>query len=1563
MKKFFITSTTRSSSQSSGKIALALLLTFCLAATKKIELATTGHEICILDDAKLPTKSVDFSCSITVIKSTNFSGLSNNNTPLDCGDDTFTSDVIVTFDTPPGTGTLNLSGTTIISVPSVDVNQLSGGSHTFQVTLKADGNPINLTAFFSDMPGCKRYEPDAGENGQNAPHYFFTNIEASNFSGIDTHGTPACSDNTFDANVKVTFNNVPSSGLLILNGDATASVTVSSISGNSHTFPVTLPANNLPINLNARFTETTSCLFINYDAGQNGQDAPNGNGITGIVATNISAIDNKGTPACDDDTYTAKVKVDYNNPPSSGSLSLSGDATASVPVLQLSPSGGTHIFNVTMRANGTPIRLKAFYSIAPDCMLSVEDAGQNGQDAPLQCTDLCLGPPYSTGQTYPPCWPDELATGDCEKTINYAPDPDHPELTPIKYIKTIIHVFQKEDPNDPGNFTEAHLSDIKSFFDGQGGINDFYSHLCPASDDGSPDYTDARIRFLNTGTLNYDVFFHQNNNGWGTSFSTYEAPCPCTDCCNSSANQYCYKDLSLDDMVANYVTTDTKNAYHIFLTGGRWRDCDQDGIPDPAPEDGYNFTPGAFTSGVCAPDGMAPSTPAAAYYGLFNRYQQITNPTEIPKLGRGFGGEMLHVLGVDHPSPLQAHWLHANDDDGCDDTPWHSNSNLLDCNYSEDTGTKCALTKCQLGKIHYFFEKLNPSFQSFPSGAGPHIPVGEGAYTAEGSCDITMPDIIINSGPNVTWNFDRQLRSNVIVKLGGRLYIYCRVGMPSGAKITVEPGGRLYLFGEVYNNCDNKLWDGIVVKGDPDKPQSIGSTEQGFFRLLNGTIEGANTSIRVEPGGMVFANGGTIRNCGGMVYKPYPSNQVGWISGCDFTCDGSVYNFGGVSYNHAVLHAVNNVRFSGCDFSVTNVPAGMLSKTDGIKADDSRFSVNSNSTFRGFDTGINASGQFSATSAFTVNKCTFSNNQTGIFALSVQNFTVTNNTFEVGGPDFQTNNPCGLMMDECTGYTVEKNNFYSQNNTASGRFGIMTESSGGDANLIRDNKFDYLEYANLAQKQNRGPQQGLQYQCNDNGGHNTRDFYVPDDVLTSNAIDGIHINQGNGKAAMNTFSHLGALTDGDFRNEVGSIAYNYKSDPAHEPNPNAPLGTGGISKINVQDLNSCPSDVPPCDFPCTLSAADLQTIKNAFNTARDNWQTEKAALLLLLDGGDTDGLLAQINGATSLNAGQVRQRLLNLSPWLSVQALAAAINKKQVLTENTVVQILNANPEVLREATLRTLVKSSFSQAVANGMLANASTQTARTTKENLVGQYRATMLRKADLVIQDMVSDTIPVDVPQLRTWLANKQSLEADYAVVESYLSEGDFVTGTQKLNTIPQSYTLDAEGTTEHTYFANLATLWQDAYAIGKNMAELDQSGISKVQYIADNSTRRAGAMAQGIMNTWYGGHYRVVPILPSGSTQWMMAPPTGNGAATAANYLSMFPNPAKSSVFFQWNLPDGMENATISISDLQGRLLETIEITGQQGKQEWSVELLGRGIYLYHLRLPDGNTQTSKLVIIK
>lgn len=1283
--------------------------------------------------------------------------------------------------------------------------------------------------------------------------------------------------------------------------------------------------------------------------------------ITSILATNFSGIDNKGTPECDDDTFTADVIISFIDPPSEGTLNLTGDATASIDASQL--SGSLHTFQITMSADGTPINLTAFFSEQPNCKRINTDSGLGQQNAPLQCANLCTF--WGNDGTYPACWPNELEIDECEMSLNYAPDPDHPDHTPIHYVKVVLHIFQKEDPaqlnkwivdpQDPGNFTEEHLGILRSWFTPNGGANFRMTNLCDDPDDSSPHISDGRIRFINEGIVNQDVFFHPDNKAWGVGITGCSgSPSPYY---NTMATKYVDNPSTDHPQYNSLIDPETQNAFHVFITGGKWEPQGMGNSDIPDDDDCYWYCSGGMTSDMgCTISGNIPTNPIQFIFGTYYIWlsqgeQQGPAPECSPDypiegdamLGRNILGEFLHVLGVDHISPRQAHMNHAIGVDGCLDTPFDSDYNLMGCKEG-----KCGLTKCQLGKMHYSFYKLNPAFERFPVAGG-------GFSRVQKNCDITDSDIIIKNGESILWNSDRKLRSNVVVESGGVLVIECRVGMPNNANISVEPGGRLYIHGEVYNNCESQRWEGVVVKGNASLAQNILSN-QGFV-YLTGVIEGANTSIRIEAGGRVYGIGADIRNSGGLLFEPYSFSQLGHFNGCNFTCDGNIYDFGIEPFRHAFLNGVRNINFLGCNFNLTNVPPEQLSNTAGILSNGSNFWV-FESEFHGFDTGIHAAGQFSPFNSFSVTDSRFSNNQTGIFSLAMQNFSVIGNTFEVGGEDFKNNNPCGLMVDNCTGYGVRWNTFIGTDNEVTERIGIIIEDSGDDANLIVGNSFDYLDYGNFAQGDNRGNFSGLEYYCNTNEGHNTRDFYVSG---TGPNSEGIHINQGNNRATRNTFSHSVAFLDSDFRNDVGLISFNHLGIPSEEPNPNSLSGTGGIIKFQQTNEYRCPVNEPCCK---TLSQEEFEQIQTDFFVAENGWQTEKTELSELVDGGDTENLLTQIHEATTLNAGQVIQYLLSISPWLSQQALIAAIGKKQVLTENAIIQILNANPEGLREAPVRQLVKSSFSLLLSDSILANAETGTARKVQENLIGEYRSAMLEKADTLIYDILKDTVELNLELLRLWLQKKQSLEAQYALIASFLSTEDFYSASQKLDTIPILYSLDAHELVEHYYFVTLADFWKEIHMQGKTMAELDSQRVSIVLGIANDSRRRAGAIAQGIINTWYNGHFRVIPYLPSNEEiQERFTKSEDSGIYSEAKYLTIFPNPARNFVYFHWNLPLGIEDANISLADLQGRVLNIIQLTGQKGRQKWNTEGLEHGLYFCRLNLPNGNYYTYKLTLIK
>ncbi len=209
-------------------------------------------------------------------------------------------------------------------------------------------------------------------------------ISVSNISACNNQGTPGQGDDTFTANVTVTFANAPTTGTLNITGDGTASVAVGSLGAGTYTFTgVTMSADGTPINLTATFSATPACTLNNTNAGT----APASCSVVpvcsvnGITVSNISSCNNNGTPAnAADDTFTANVTVTFANPPATGTLNLSGSGSGSVAVGSL--GAGTYTFNnVTMSANGLPLQFTASFS-ATSCTLTNFNAGS----APSSCS-------------------------------------------------------------------------------------------------------------------------------------------------------------------------------------------------------------------------------------------------------------------------------------------------------------------------------------------------------------------------------------------------------------------------------------------------------------------------------------------------------------------------------------------------------------------------------------------------------------------------------------------------------------------------------------------------------------------------------------------------------------------------------------------------------------------------------------------------------------------------------------------------------------------------------------------------------------------------------------------------------------------------------------------------------------------------------------------------------------------------------------------------------------------------------------------------------------------------
>jgi hypothetical protein len=181
--------------------------------------------------------------------------------------------------------------------------------------------------------------------------------------------------------------------------------------------------------------------------------------------------------------------------------------------------------------------------------------------------------------------------------------------------------------------------------------------------------------------------------------------------------------------------------------------------------------------------------------------------------------EMAHSLGL----------RHAWGNDGCEDTPRHSNcwnrtrdgsicDSLWSNNLMDYNAHQVAMTPCQIGKMRENLIDKQSSMHRFVDNDW---------------CEHSgHPDLLVVE--NTHWVSDAYLKTNLIVKENITLVISASLSLPHNANIYLEPGAKVYLLrGTLYNACDLP-WGGIKALSPSKKnPPTVWACSESTILLSN----------------------------------------------------------------------------------------------------------------------------------------------------------------------------------------------------------------------------------------------------------------------------------------------------------------------------------------------------------------------------------------------------------------------------------------------------------------------------------------------------------------------------------------------------------------------------------------------------------------------------------------------------------------------------------------------------------------------------------------------------------
>lgn len=885
------------------------------------------------------------------------------------------------------------------------------------------------------------------------------------------------------------------------------------------------------------------------------------------------------------------------------------------------------------------------------------------------------------------------------------------------------------------------------------------------------------------------------------------------------------------------------------------------------------------------------------------------------------------------------------------------------------------------------------------------------ATFGRGIWELPLPciksDDPLNISTNTTWNSYLRIDRDIIIEPGVTLTVEsgARICMPTDSKIIVPRGAKLIVDGGTITNGCGNFWQGIEVWGNSTEHQFAdvsGNYEQGYLELKNGAvIENAYNAVTLwkpddwnSMGGIIIASDALFKNnrrsVEFMSYQntdPSTGEPVGNVSSfteCEFTVDDDYFATSEFAY-HISMWEIDGIKIRGCDFNNDMTTAAQ--RGYGIYTMDAGYKVNSycetpispcpendviNTTFDGFYAGI---GALQAGSIYPVyvDDAIFDANGFGVKLSESDYATIINSEFYVADNDVDAGTcemvfGIGVELLNCNGYAVEQNKFFESPTISGSSYGVLVNYEddyagiyGVELNEIYNNEYDGLTIGNEAIGINRKMDDlnwGLKFLCNQNQ-NNTYDFYIKD--------KGVQVLQGSlSEAAGNTFSQNGNNPYSDYNNQANwNILYFYDENQSNEE----PLYYN--EKVNprpTENGNNCLSHYGDDDNAQTkglgLTAAGKATYEQQYSDNLSSYNGTMALYEALKDGGNTKGVVIDIETSWPDEMLELRADLLERSPHLSKEVLYATADNTDVFPDAVIFEILAANPDEMGDEEFLAYLAEKENPLpdyyidILRGLAGDISYKTILRCQ---LSDYKMNMVQAVNIIIRNEINDSL-YNIDTVRNWLEVQGTLSSQFQIIDSYLQEENTSDALTVLNSIPSLFDMSPEDSTEFNRYASLKQLQVNLILQGRNVFMMDSTEKSLLVSISDSSNGVAGIQARNILEFVYGEHYCNCPQLPDSVTHKSYQQPANLINSKNLIELKVFPNPARSWTVFEYKLPYNDNNVVINIYNTSGQVETIIPITDTRGQKIWDVRETKPGMYYYKLQLGD-HVKTGSIVVTK
>ena len=888
---------------------------------------------------------------------------------------------------------------------------------------------------------------------------------------------------------------------------------------------------------------------------------------------------------------------------------------------------------------------------------------------------------------------------------------------------------------------------------------------------------------------------------------------------------------------------------------------------------------------------------------------------------------------------------------------------------------------------------------------------GRGLWKTEVNIPIinTYTEII---DENQTWSENRTIYTPIKVEAGNTLTITGIIRMATGTNLLIEPGATVILDGGTLTNACGGVWKGIKVYGNRNLPQA--SSTHGRLILKNkAVIENAANAVTLwktddwsTTGGIIQATNSTFRNNKRSVeFLSYQNQQSnGYIApnrsffkDCTFEINDDYLIPEEGNKQMITMYHVDGVQVMGCDFIYTRDVSSYNELKAAIYTIDANFRVGNtcsspflpigqpcpeantkHSTFTGFNKAVHATGAEMNVGP-QIKDAVFSENMVGITfdavvapAAIFNEFTVGNNEFYGGDDD--PNFHLGIKINDCDEYIVEENKFFGSDAHDWDSHGVYTfaKNNYSNSNELYKNTYSDLASASIAEGLHAQPPVdndsyiGLRFVCNQNQ-KNINDFEVR--AFNGDYFSRISSYQNGGASlpAGNTFS-VGNPGDNIYThlNFYSNIKYQYMkrtgdTDPQEAEKYITPPGDIAIASVNTQ--NTCPTN-----YPEPGGGLSPEVTYGKFTRQRSEYDNLRYTYLQLIDQGNTEGMIAEIDLSWPKDAWALHNELMARSPYNSEIVLIAAADKN-ILTHGMLLEILLANPDALRSGEVIVHVQYKIADPLPQYMiniLHNAARDpgTVRSIMEKNLSDLHLEMVRTHKRITHQELNDSVVGFHPDtLLQYFSSIRSLAGRYQQIFAYTGLNQYANAIVVADSITSNYRLENEQHAELINTKDFIFFLQSVYDDKRNVAQLTTSEIANLLKISDKeSGGQAAERAENILCFFYDLCKKEMGSPKSNSDKPKKSKLTDKELYEGLNTVKVAPNPANTYIEFEYTILIPSESSVLRILDVQGKPIKSWNLgTNQRGLKILDTRELINGVYFYELFQGNEKLKSGKFII--